>query len=76
MVKTAKNIQELSYVFTFFTTVSNAKTHLLARDKPLKAKQEKIPQTLTDLRKSHPPLPSLADKNLLDLELPDKNRLR
>jgi anti-sigma B factor antagonist len=81
LAKMAKNIQELfelmelSYVFKFFTTVGNAKTHLLSRGKTLKANPEKIPETLTDLRKSHPPIPSVANKNLLGLELPDRDRL-
>jgi anti-sigma B factor antagonist len=81
LAKMAKNIQELfelmelSYVFKFFTTVGNAKTHFLSRGKPPKAKPEKIPETLSDLRQSHPPIPSLANKNLLGLELPDRDRL-
>jgi anti-sigma B factor antagonist len=81
LAKMAKNIQELfelmelSYVFKFFTTVGNAKTHLLSRGKTPKAKPEKIPETLTDLRKSHPPIPSVSNNNLLGLELPDRDRL-
>jgi anti-anti-sigma regulatory factor len=81
LAKMAKNIHELfelmelTYVFKFFTTVGNAKTHLLSRSRQLKAKQEKIPETLTDLSEIRPPIPFLANKNLLDLELPDKDRL-
>jgi anti-sigma B factor antagonist len=81
LAKMAKNIQELfelmelSYVFKFFTTVGNAKTHFLSRGKSLKAKPGKIPETLIELQKSHPPIPPLANKNLLGLELPDRDRL-
>jgi hypothetical protein len=68
LAKMAKNIQELfelmelSYVFKFYTTVSNAKSHFLLRGKQLKRKPELIPETITDLRKNQLRIPSLTEK--------------